>query len=89
MTKFSVGCIDWKIWRPSSPDSRLQYESSIRQKGSSRSFLVTFGYEPTSQPVVFPVGTISAGFALDVLVKVFDDLGDFYQLEKTVRVSTL
>ena len=81
-----MACLAWKQWKPVDPNSKLQYESRIRHIGSRRSFLVFFGENARSDPVVFPVGTVTEGFSLEVIVSIFDGLGDYYQLIRTVKV---
>ena len=80
-------CFGWKEWNIGPLQSGLKYEYRIRQAGVKRALLFYFGRSARSSPVVFPVGSFDREFGNEVVVRILDSVGDFWQKIINVTVS--
>ena len=83
-------CNDWKGYDELDVSDALSYRFSSRKKqadNEARAFLIFFGKEDVvSQPTVFGVGDNATNYTVEVIVKVVDKLGDYWQLKQDVQV---
>ena len=86
-TNFSAFCQDWKEWRG---NKGLKYEYRVQQYGAKRSLLFYFGKSPLSTPSMMPVGNHKMDFLAEMVLLIYDSIGDFYmyKVNATVRPFT-
>ena len=69
--------MDWKEWRSDNPDAKIRFEYRVRQKGYRRSYLLFFGIQLVTDPVVLPVGNPDDDFRNEVVIYIMDSIGDY------------
>ena len=84
-TNFSVVCENWEEWRGTG-QGVLKYEYRVQQYGAKRSLLFYYGHDPGSTPSMYPVGNHEMEFLCEVILLVYDPIGDYFLLKQNVTV---